>query len=97
MQIFCLLLIGRGNPIHSTSLSKEIKSSVDLEKALNKAAKRKHLGKSWWWCALLQQFVQSGETGGITQKGELKEKNQSKTHPSLSRKPPNPAGFLEKK
>ena len=45
MQIFCLLLVGRGNPMHSTSLSKEIKSSVDLEKALNKAAK-KNTGES---------------------------------------------------
>ena len=48
--------------MHSTSLSKEIKSSVDLEKALNKAEKKKHPGKSWWWCALLQQ-LKSGETG----------------------------------
>jgi len=41
-----LLLIGRGNLIHSTSLSKEIKSSVDLEKALNKAAKEKNTRES---------------------------------------------------
>ena len=31
--------------MHSTSLSKEIKSSVDLEKALNKAEKKKTPGK----------------------------------------------------
>ena len=46
MQIFCLLLVGRGNPIHSTSLAKEIKSSIDLEKALNKAAKEKNTRES---------------------------------------------------